>query len=130
MNKVYALYEVYNDYSNVWEHIVDLYNNKEDAVRECEYLEQNNTDLNQSYYVKEMTVKIKGIKMRIEIITKDYGTITSDEIEITRTEVMQNLSDSLCKDGIYFKMPVNGCLTVIPSAIVRESIITLNGGKR
>lgn len=65
--------------------------------------------------------------MFIEIITKDYDTITSDELDITRTEVIQALNDCLSKDGIYFKLPVNGRLTVIPSAIMRESIITFRG---
>ena len=65
--------------------------------------------------------------MVIEIITKDHGTITSDELEVTCAEAVQVLDGSLSKEGSYFKMPVNGHLTVIPSAIMRESIITFRG---
>jgi len=55
--KVHALYSIYCDGNEEWEHIIDLYLDFDDALTDQLTLEETNTDTGQSWTVREMEVK-------------------------------------------------------------------------
>ena len=67
--------------------------------------------------------------MRIEIITKDFGTITSDDITQNQAEVYQSIDHALTNDFGYLSLYINYKITFIPSAVLQSSLISLTGGK-
>ena len=68
--------------------------------------------------------------MFIEIITKDFGTIISDEISQGEAEMYEAIDCALTNGFGYLSLCVNYKITFIPSSVLQSSIISLTGGKQ
>ena len=56
--QVYALYSSYFDFCAIWESVVDIYANRDDALMKKRILEDENKDEQQSWFIVEMCVKM------------------------------------------------------------------------